>query len=75
MENLIPIEFHNIQSVYSIDFIRKCVGKSISLLNNFKEYYKNVEVKPIDVLSFKKNNYYILKYVITITYKIFKITF
>jgi len=57
MENLIPIEFQNIQSVYSIDFIRKCVGKSISLLNNFKEYYKNVEVKPIDILSFKKNNY------------------
>ena len=57
MENLIQIEFRNIQSIYSIEFIRKCVGKSISLLNNFKEYYKNVEVKPIDVLSFKKNNY------------------
>ena len=39
MENLIPIEFHNIQYIYSIDFIRKCVGKSISFLNNFKEYY------------------------------------
>jgi len=57
MEDIIPEEFKRIKLIYSIEDILSIGEGSITLLNNFREYYEKLEVKPIDISTFKKNNY------------------
>jgi len=57
MEDIIPEEFKRIKLIYSIEDILSIGEGSIALLNNFREYYEKLEVKPIDISTFKKNNY------------------
>ena len=57
MENIIPEEFKRIELIYSIENILLIEKGNITLLNNFSEYYEKLEIKPIDISTFKKNNY------------------
>ncbi len=54
-------EIHEVEFIYPLEKIAliasKLQGHIIPLLNGFKEYYETLEVKPIDVSTFKKNNF------------------
>ena len=63
MANMVSVnsEIPEVELIYPLERIAlissKLVGHLIPLLNGFKEYYETLEVKPIDITTFKKNNY------------------
>ena len=54
-------EIPEVEYIYPLERIAlissKLVGHILPLLNGFKEYYEALEVKPVDITTFKKNNY------------------
>jgi len=54
-------EIQEVEYIYPLERIAlissKLVGHIFPLLNGFKEYYEALEVKPIDITTFRKNNY------------------
>lgn len=57
----IDSEIPEVEHIYPLERIAlissKLQGYIVPLLNGFKEYYETLEVKPIDITTFKKNNY------------------
>jgi len=63
MANMVSVnsEIPEVEYIYPLERIAliasKLQGHLVPLLNGFKEYYETLEVKPIDITTFKKNNY------------------
>jgi len=54
----IPMEVEHIYPLERIALISsKLQGHIVPLINGFREFYETLEVKPIDITTFKKNNY------------------
>ena len=54
----VQIEVEHIYPLERISLISsKLQGFVVPLLNGFKDFYETLEVKPIDISTFKKNNY------------------